>query len=217
MRIELVIFDMDGLIFDTERVSRKAWKIAGEKLNCAIDDDMFMTFLGTNRAYIRNLLVNSFGESDIIDKIIDERNVVVDRLIDEDGLVVKKGLRDLIPYLKSKGIKIAVATSTAREKALNLLTIAGIANEFDYIICGDEVTKSKPNPEIFLKVAEKLSVAPENCIVLEDSRWGIQAAKNAGMNPIMVPDLLQPDEEILGMITHRVEHLGEVIEYLDSL
>ena len=116
--------------------------------------------------------------------------------------------------MKDNNIKRAVATSTSRERAIKLLTLGGVVNEFDYVICGDEVTKSKPDPEIFLKVAQKLNVTPKNCVVLEDSRFGVYAAKNAGMNPIMVPDLLEPDEELLGMIYNKATDLEKVIDFL---
>lgn len=214
MNIELVIFDMDGLMFDTETVSREAWKIAGEKVNMPVDDELFSEFLGTNSKYITNLLINKFGEKSPYKELISERNIMADKLIDMNGLRVKKGLKELLAYLKENNIKRAVATSTSRARALKLLTLGGVVNEFDYIICGDEVTKSKPDPEIFLKVAEKLNVLPENCIVLEDSRFGVYAAKNAGMYPIMVPDLLTPDEELLGMIYKKADDLGQVIELL---
>lgn len=214
MNIELVIFDMDGLMFDTETVSREAWKIAGEKVNMPVDDELFSEFLGTNSKYITNLLINKFGEKSPYKELISERNIMADKLIDMNGLRVKKGLKELLAYLKENNIKRAVATSTSRARALKLLTLGEVVNEFDYIICGDEVTKSKPDPEIFLKVAEKLNVLPENCIVLEDSRFGVYAAKNAGMYPIMVPDLLTPDEELLGMIYKKADDLGQVIELL---
>lgn len=214
INIELVIFDMDGLMFDTETVSREAWKIAGEKVNMPVDDELFSEFLGTNSKYITNLLINKFGEKSPYKELISERNIMADKLIDMNGLRVKKGLKELLAYLKENNIKRAVATSTSRARALKLLTLGEVVNEFDYIICGDEVTKSKPDPEIFLKVAEKLNVLPENCIVLEDSRFGVYAAKNAGMYPIMVPDLLTPDEELLGIIYKKADDLGQVIELL---
>lgn len=214
MNIELVIFDMDGLMFDTERVSREAWKIAGNKVNIAVDDELFYQFLGTNSNHITNILINKFGENSPYKELISERNIIADELIDMNGLGVKKGLKELLTYLKNNNIKMAVATSTSRERALKLLTLGEVVNDFDYIICGDQVTKSKPDPEIFLKAAEKLNVIPENCIVLEDSRFGVYAAKNAGMHPIMVPDLLAPDEELLSMIYKQATNLEEVIELL---
>lgn len=214
MNTKLVIFDMDGLMFDTETVSREAWKIAGKKVNIPVDDELFLQFLGTNSTYITNLLINKFGEDSPYKNLISERNIMADKLIEINGLRIKKGLKELLSYLKSNNIKRAVATSTSRERALKLLTLGGVVNDFDYIICGDEVTKSKPDPEIFLKVAEKLNVPPENCVVLEDSRFGVYAARNAGMNPIMVPDLLIPDEELLSIIYKKADDLVQVIDLI---
>ena len=217
IKIDLVIFDMDGLMFDTETVSREAWRLAGEKTNLPVDNDLFSEFLGTNTNYIRNILIERYGEDSPFEDLISERNILADKLIDTNGLGIKKGLIELLDYLKKNNIKRAVATSTSRERALKLLTMANVVDKFDYIICGDEVTQSKPNPEIFLKVAEKLDVNPANCVVLEDSRWGVYAAKRAGMNPIMIPDLLEPDEELLGMIYNKADSLDDVIELLDKI
>lgn len=216
MKIDLVIFDMDGLMFDTETVSRDAWILAGKKLNIAMDDKIFMQILGTNSTFIKNLFKDTFGEDSAYEELMEQRNILAEELIDTNGLKIKNGLKTLIKYLQDNNIKRAVATSTSRDRALKLLNLAGVANDFDYIICGDEVTHSKPDPQIFLKVAEKLNISPENCLVLEDSRFGVYAAKNAGMLPIMVPDLLEPDDELLGMIYNKATDLEEVIDLIAS-
>ncbi|CDM69706.1 putative hydrolase [Clostridium bornimense] len=214
MNVELVIFDMDGLMFDTERVAKRAWKAAGDKFGYKLEGELFDSFLGRNIVSVKNIIVDTYGESCPIDDIIKEVKYIENKIVDDEGLVVKDGLYDLLNYLKKLNIKIAVATSSRRERAKKLLTLAKIENEFDYIICGDEVTKSKPDPEIFLKVAEKLNCSPENCIVMEDSRQGIQAAKNAGMRPIMVPDLLDADEETSTRLYKKIKHLGEAINII---
>ena len=211
MRIELVIFDMDGLMFDTEIISKKAWEIAGERLGYKLDNNVFMEILGTNTQYIKNLFIKKFGDDFPTDEIINERNSLVVKIVEEDGLRVKDGLYELIYHLEQMGIKKAVATSTNRERATELLKKANVYEKFDCIICGDDVKKSKPDPEIFLKAASKLNCKVENCVVLEDSRWGIQAAKSAGMTPVMIPDLLEPDEEMLELIYAKVNTLKEFI------
>lgn len=212
MKPELVIFDMDGLMFDTETVSRKAWEISGASKGYDLNSQVFMEILGTNTEYIRNLFVKKFGEDFPVNEIINERNSLVVKIIEEEGLRVKVGLYELLEHLEEMKIKKAVATSTNRKRATELLKTAKVYEKFDCIVCGDEVTKSKPNPEIFLKAADELKCMPNNCVVLEDSRWGIQAAKSAGMIPIMVPDLLEPDEELLKIIHTRVSDLNEVIK-----
>lgn len=216
MKTSLVIFDMDGLMFDTETVSCEAWKLSGEKNGYVIDKNMFMNFLGTNHNSIKNLLIKSFGSDAPIDTIISDRNNFAIKLITENGLGIKKGLKELLKYLKENNIKRAVATSTSKTRALELLTIAGIESDFNYIICGDEVTKSKPDPEIFLKAAEKLNCLPSECIVLEDSRFGIQAARSAGMRGILVPDMLEPDTEMLKNSFKKVDNLLQVIDIINS-
>ena len=214
MKIELVIFDMDGLMFDTEKVAKRAWKEAGDKFGYKLEGKLFDSFLGRNIVSVKNIVVDTYGENCPVDDIIKEVKYIENKIVDDEGLVVKEGLYDLLEHLKGINVKLAVATSSKRERATKLLTLAKIENEFDYIICGDEVTKSKPDPEIFLKVAEKLNCNPENCIVMEDSRQGIQAAKNAGMKPIMVPDLLDADEETSARLYKKIKHLGEAIEII---
>ena len=214
MKLELVIFDMDGLMFDTERVSRKAWKIAGQDRGYNLDDNIFMEILGINSGYIRNLFVEKFGKYFPVDEIINARNGLVVKIVEEEGLKVKEGLYELLDHLEQRGIKKAVATSTNRKRAIELLKIANIYEKFDCIVCGDEVKKSKPDQEIFLKVAYNLNCKVENCVVLEDSRWGIQAAKSAGMIPVMIPDLLEPDEEIFKLIYTKSNTLKELISII---
>ncbi|MBU5317260.1 HAD family phosphatase [Clostridium bornimense] len=214
MKVELVIFDMDGLMFDTEKVAKRAWKETGDKFQYKFEGEIFDRFLGRNIVAVRNEIIETYGEECPVDEIIKEVKYLENKIVDDEGLVVKEGLYDLLEHLKGINVKLAVATSSKRERATKLLTLAKIENEFDYIICGDEVTKSKPDPEIFLKVAEKLNCKPENCIVMEDSRQGIQAAKSAGMNPIMVPDLLDADEETAARLYKKIKHLGEAIEII---
>jgi HAD superfamily hydrolase (TIGR01509 family) len=119
--------------------------------------------------------------------------------------------------LKDLKIKKAVATSTNRKITVNLLALAAIDSNFDYVLCGDEIVNSKPDPEIFLKVAGKLHCRPEHCIVLEDSEAGIRAAYRAGMLPILIPDLKVPDRAVRELAFRQVSDLLEVKKLLEDL
>lgn len=215
--IELIIFDMDGLMFDTERLSYQAWKEAADLYNYHIDQDLFEKTIGTNLTKTKEIYFDYFGSSFPFDLIKDERVKLSDKFVKINGVPIKNGLYELLAYLSLKNIKTAVATSTSRIRALNLLSLAQIVDQFDYILCGDEVENSKPNPEIFLKVASKLESKPSKCLVLEDSELGILAAHNAGMMPLMVPDLIEPSEDTQKLLYQRMNSLVEVKLFLEDV
>lgn len=215
--IELIIFDMDGLMFDTERLSYQAWKEAASLYNYHIDQDLFEKTIGTNLAKTKEIYFEYFGSSFPFDLIKDERVKLSDKFVKTNGVPIKNGLYELLAYLDLKNIKTAVATSTSRIRALNLLSLAQIVDQFDYILCGDEVENSKPNPEIFLKVASKLECKPSKCLVLEDSELGILASHNAGMMPLMVPDFIEPSEDTQKLLYQRMNSLVEVKLFLEEV
>ncbi len=217
LEIELIIFDMDGLMFDTEKLSYQAWKAAAGLYNYQIDQDLFEKTIGTNLAKTKEIYFDYFGSSFPFDLIKDERVKLSNEFVKTNGVPIKNGLYELLAYLSLKNIKTAVATSTSRIRALNLLSLAQIDDQFDYIICGDEVENSKPNPEIFLKVASKLKCNPSTCLVLEDSELGILAAHNAGMMPLMVPDLIEPNEDTQKLLYQRMKSLVEVKMFLEDV
>jgi len=215
-KVELVIFDMDGLIFDTEKLSYASWAEAAKKFKFDFELNLFYKMLGTNHESIRNLLISELGDKIDVDEYIKEkRRINLSKL--ENGAEKKPGLDDLLKYLEDKNIKKAVATSSNREVALNLLEKANILHYFNYVLCGDEVKKSKPDPEVFLNVAKKLDVNPRNCIVLEDSEAGTIAASRGRMKAIIIPDLKEPDKEIEELSYKRLKNLKEVINVIENL
>lgn len=216
-KIDLIIFDMDGLMFDTERIAFNSWKQAAIKYGYIISDEILRETLGTNLEKTKSIYVKYFGEQIPIQAIAEDRFAIAENLIDINGVPVKEGLYDLLNFLGELKLKKAVATSTSRERANKLIKMANIHTHFDYIICGDEIEKSKPDPDIFLKVAHKLGCNPANCLVLEDSEVGIQAAYRAGMLPIIIPDLKEPSEEITKLYYKRLSSLYEVKSLLESI
>lgn len=210
--VKLVIFDMDGLMFDTEMMYLKFAPEAAKKLGYDISEDILKKTIGTNHQWAFEIL-KSEGYQDFPFKefwnILDE---VYSNYFDEEGVPIKKGLIKLLEHLKKNNIKMAVATSSRREKAERLLTESKVRDYFSLITCGDEVVNAKPDPEIFLKTADKLGVKYEECLVLEDSLNGIRAAKSADMIPVMVPDMIEPTEEIKKLIYRKYNNLEEVIQ-----
>lgn len=210
--IKLVIFDMDGLMFDTEVVSKRAWREVGKLNNYDITQEFLLTLLGRNKKSVEEEFKKLFGDDFPFDSMYSKQGKHANSIIENEGLGIKEGLIELIDHLKEKKIKIAVATSTSRDRAEKLLSLAGVLDKFDKILCGDEVTKSKPDPEIFLTVCENLDVEPCNALVLEDSEKGLEAAVAGGIKCIVVPDLVEPSEKHVSMAHSKVKSLKEVIE-----
>ncbi len=215
-KVELVIFDMDGLIFDTERLSYLSWVEAAKKFEINFDNNTFYKLLGTNHDSIRNTLIAKYGDRINVDDYMKEKRKINLSLI-KDGAEKKPGLEELLIYLTNNKIKKAVATSSNREIALRLLEKADVLRYFDYVLCGDEVRKSKPDPEIFLNVAKKLEVNPKNCLVLEDSEAGVIAASRGKIRVIMIPDVKEPEKEIEELVYKKLSNLKEVIDVIENL
>jgi HAD superfamily hydrolase (TIGR01509 family) len=217
VEIELIIFDMDGLMFDTEKISYIAWNEAAKQYNYQISRDLFEKTVGTDINKTKEIYIKHFGDRFPFDLIRSERAKISDEIIKTNGVPIKKGFCELMNHLNNGKIKKAVATSTSRKRALNLLSLVQIDGFFDYILCGDEIKNCKPNPEIFLKVADKLKCTPKKCLVLEDSEIGIIAAYQAGMIPVMVPDLKEPSKEIQSFIFSRMDSLFDVKSFLEEI
>lgn len=216
-KIKGIIFDMDGVLVDTERISYKFWIEAFEKYGYEYTMDTHLSIIGRNNESIRNVLRNSFGEDFPLDDIYKHRSEGIIKYLEEQGTPIKLGVYELLGFLEENNYKIAVATSTHRERALKRLESVGINGRFDAMVCGDEVKHSKPNPEIFLKAAKKLGLEPIECIVVEDSPAGVEAGYKGGMNVINVPDMKEADDKIREQSVSVCENLLEVIEYLKSI
>ena len=213
-KIKLIIFDMDGLILDTEKLYLEYGLEVFEELGYDITEEVFLGTVGmtdkSSGEYYSKLYGENFDYKIIVEKI-DVKLLVTSK----DGKVgLKNGLFELLKFLDENDVKKVVATSTARKKAEFMLENAGILDRFDFLVCGDEVKKGKPNPEIFLKAAEIAGVDPKNCMVLEDSHNGLRAANSAGMLPVMIPDLLEINEEIEKIVFKNLKTLDNVIEIL---
>lgn len=205
-----VIFDMDGLMFDTERVFVQAWDYAGERIGIGKAGYMTLKTLGMNIAMSREIWRQEFGD------LYDEQELrrytkqFLTEYYAHNKVPVKKGLYTLLEYLKSCGARMAVATSSPRWEVENHLKDAGVYAYFEEIVCGAMIAHSKPDPEIYLKVCGLLGVTPREVYALEDSRNGLLSAHRAGCKAVMVPDLWQPDEEILQMIAGKYDSLEQV-------
>ncbi len=211
-----VIFDMDGLMFDTEKVVIKAWDYAGEKIGVGKAGFMVYKTLGMNRAASNNVWKEEFGDRYSEEGLRKYTKEFLKKYYDENTVPVKKGLYVLLDFLKSKQCKMAVASSSARHEVEKYLKDTGVKDYFLDIVCGDMIENSKPEPDIYLKACELIGEEPENCYALEDSKNGLLSAYRAGCKPIMIPDLWQPDEEIMKIIVARYDDLEQLKAAFES-
>lgn len=212
--IECVIFDMDGLILDSERLSFEAWRKVLKKYGRVMTLEIYTTLIGITYQNAINRLIEIYGGELSIAEIYAEKNKDVLNFIHDNGVPVKPGIYELLDFLAERNYKLALATSTSRKKAVDLLERVGIKEKFKVMVFGDEVVNSKPHPEIFLKAAEQLGIDPERCMVLEDSPAGIEAAYRAGMKGINIPDLKMPDEKTQKFAYKIFGSLLDVRDYL---
>ncbi|NLU09884.1 MAG: HAD family phosphatase [Tepidanaerobacter acetatoxydans] len=215
-KLSLVIFDMDGLMFDTERLTVWAWERAGKDFGYEITPDITIGATGLDARDTVTYFKKCLGENFPYFEIRKAKSAYFDKYIKENGLPVKEGLYELIDFLEKASIPKAVATSTYRKKAEECLSFANVKDRFDLIVCGDDVSRGKPEPDIFLKAAEGLNCLPNECIVLEDSENGLKAALRAKMYPICVPDLKTPSKEVRRLIFKEFSSLLEVKDFLEK-
>ena len=214
MNYEAVVFDMDGVIFDSERAVMNCWLELAQKYDIKDIEKPYFACVGTTMTRTREIMLETYGEDFPYDEYARESSLMYHEKYDGGKLPMKPGVIELLSYLKEKGKKIALASSTRRETVTNQLRWAGIIDYFDVIICGDMVARSKPAPDIFLKACQELGVSPENTYAIEDSYNGIRAAHAGQLRPIMVPDLLEANDEMRGMAECVCDNLIEVIDYL---
>ena len=210
-----VIFDMDGLMFDTERLATVLWNQVGDELRIDMTEEFLDSFRGQNPTAIRNAFLQRFGREFDFDGCMGRKDELQHRYIEEKGVPLKDGLPELLEYLKGQDIRMAVATSTQQSLAEKMLKIAGVYEYFDAVAYGNKVKRSKPFPDIFQKAAEDLGVPMRECLVLEDSISGVQAGKAAGGYIIHIPDVVVVPEEVKDGITAELRSLRDVIDWIE--
>ena len=211
--ITAVVFDMDGVLFDTERIYMECWREAAEPTGLKNVDEISKACIGRTLQGTKEVFEAAKAEQGI-DISFEELHEDCSRRFQEkeerDGLPEKPGVHEILEYLKKQGIPVALASSTRKAAVMEHLDRAGITSYFQKIICGDMVEHGKPAPDIYLKACEKLCEAPENCIAVEDSKNGILSAHNANMSVIMIPDLWQGEAEIDKLLFAKLKSLGEI-------
>lgn len=207
---------MDGVIFDTERLAVNVWKNEGDKFGYRITDEFLSNIRGIDARLIKSIFEEKLGKD--IDYYTFKSAVdnSMEDYVNKNGAPIKKGLIELLEYIKIRKLKTAIATSTDRERAIFYLNNANVADFFTSIICGDMVERGKPEPDIYLKAAEELGVNPNECIVIEDSPRGVIAAHRAGCFVVIVPDLDEVNNKMREAAFYVAEDLLQVKKMLDS-
>ena len=197
---QAVIFDMDGVLIDSEPVFRVAAQRASSALGHTITDEFYAELIGLPNAEIAAALVAAFGPSFSLDDFRGAFEQNFRRHVAAHGLAQKPGARDILVELSSREIPRAVATSTRSPHAQYSLRVAGLIELLPIVVTGDQVTRGKPAPDIFVRAADLVGTEPAACIAVEDSSVGARAAVAAGMFTILVPDLKQPDAELAELV-----------------
>ena len=211
---DAVVFDMDGVIFDSERAVLECWLELADKYAIPNIMEPYLACTGTTMARTREIMMETYGPDFPYDEYAAEASAMFHERYDGGRLPMKRGVREILEYLKSHGKRIALASSTRRETVVNQLRDAKILEYFDEVVTGDMVEKSKPEPDIFLMACEKVGVAPTRAFAIEDSYNGIRAAHSGKLRPIMVPDLRPADAEMKELAEAVLEDLEAVLAYL---
>lgn len=216
-KLELVIFDMDGLLIDSEKISIQAWKNVIKKYKININEEEFIkNIVGSNIIYFKDSLVKLFKDDKTYSSFIDDHNKETFKIAENEGIEVKTGANELIECLLLNKIKIALASSSFRNKVNKYLNKIKLYDKFDYIVCGEDVDNVKPYPDIYNKICNYFEIDKDNIIILEDSKNGLLSAKNSGIEKrFYIPDIFYLSNKDKNELAYKTfSNLLEVKDYL---
>ena len=203
------IFDMDGLMLDTERPALRAWKQACAERGHALTDEVEFRTIGVSEAACRDVYRAEFGPDFPYDEVRADVSRILEEGVRREGIPLRPGLLVLLDRFAELGVPLGVATSTRKDRALIKLERTGLTARFSAFAFGDEVVNGKPAPDIFLLAAKRLGKQPDSCVGFEDSPAGLLGLHRAGIRSVFVKDLLEPEPEILATVWHRCFDLAE--------
>jgi HAD superfamily hydrolase (TIGR01509 family) len=212
--LEAVILDMDGLMLDTERVSKQAWQEAAAELGYELSDIVYLRCLGRPARDHGPIMRAALGHDFPFQLVRARRTEIVESHLSLHGVPLKPGLLKFLARIASYDIPLCVATSTARDTAMKRLSSTNLLPFFKAIVTGDEVVHAKPSPDIYLLAAHKLGVDPSLCLAVEDSQAGFQAARSAGMPVVIIPDLQEPSPELREHAAFTTSSLDDAIDFV---
>lgn len=213
--IRAVIFDMDGVLIDTEKHYNAAWCEAARMAGFDFQREHALMLRSCDAQLASKMMKDIFGERFDYSAIREVRRRLVAERLERYGLEKKPGLDEILAFLREKGIKAAVATATPIALTLQHLEKIAVADRFDAIVSAKQVPHGKPAPDVYLYACEQIGEAPGDCIAVEDSPNGIRSAHAAGCRTVMVPDLTEPDDEIRPLIYGVARTLAQVRQFID--
>ena len=218
-KFSCIIFDMDGVIFDSEQACLNCWRELGAKWGLDDIGTVFRRCIGTNNKQTCDIVEEAYAGthgSGIAERLMKESSVMFHTRYDNGRLPVKAGAAELLEYLKGKGVRLGLASSTRRQSVEKELDAAGFLKYFDSLTCGDEVKVSKPDPEIYQLACGAMQVEPADAWAIEDSYNGVRSAHAAGLNVIMVPDIIPADDEMRSLADMICGDLFEVRKAIEA-
>ena len=215
--IEGVVFDVDGVLFDTERLMHQVWLEVGTEMGWPQVGDLYLDIVGQNRTDICVKMDRLFGPEFPKDEFLVRCSERGQEWMERDGVPLKPGVREIMDFLQASNIPIALATSTVMERTKRRMELTNLTHYFQAMITGDQVLHSKPDPEIYLLACKALGTDPRRTIAVEDSHNGIRSASAAEMPIVMVPDMVAPTEELDALLWKRCSSLVELRQELEAI
>ena len=214
--MQAVIFDMDGTLIDTERVSQAAWRRAAQDFRIEIPERILHAFVGCSIPNAMNMIDDEFGDPAFTERLFNRRHEIFDATW-EDELELKPGAAEAVAAVRERGLAVALATSSVRDRAITSMERLGLMELFDAAVFDEDIEHHKPAPDVYLVAANHLGVEPTRCVAVEDSFNGVRAGAAAGMRTIMVPDYNEPTPEIRALCAEVLTTLHELPAALDRL
>ena len=217
IRIKGILFDMDGVILDTEKLYTRFWQEAANALGYPMTKEQAMGLRSLNREFGAAKMQSYFDVPVNYEEVRNKRIELMNAFIEKEGVELKPGIKELLSYLKEKGIKTAIATSSPIERTEKYLGAVGLTGAFDKLISGYMVKKGKPEPDIYQLAAKEIGLTPQECLALEDSPSGLLSASRAGCYPVMIPDQDMPTPETESLLFAKTDSLEKIVFLLKWL
>lgn len=211
--VHAIVFDMDGVLLDSETVCDRTWAMAFKELGLSVDNSILMDCIGCNKVDSARILREHLGQNFNSERFLERTSYFFHQIEGTEGVPLMPYVTEALEYLSKKYV-LCVASSTREESVRRLLTKGGIINYFKTFTTGDMVTHSKPNPEIYLMACKSIGFEPSECVAIEDSYNGVRSAVAAGIRTIMIPDKLAPNDEMRKLATIICPSFKEVVDEL---
>lgn len=214
MRVKALLFDLDGVILDSEKVYCKFWKQASDELGYQVGKEIILQLRSCDSSIANAIIEKATGQEGSYQQIRSKRKELMKGYMDQYDLEIKPGVREFLEDIKELQLKKVIVTSAVPDEKIPILKKLGIADYFDDIISVKDVSRSKPYPDVYIYACKSLGLAPEECLAIEDAPNGIKSAFDAGLDVVMVPDLSDPTEELKKMCTvvNRIDEITNILE-----